>query len=211
MKQSKAFNNNQNNNSANLKSRNVFVGNTYESNKKQIVSQTAPKTENDAEKKPEKVKKKPAEISKLVAIIATAITGTAIVTGAGIGGLIPTSPIKANYFEVFTSEYDISYYAELDGYNLEEDEVYIMLYNDFTNRTQKFEEQMMEGTFENLQPNMTYTIAIKHGNIVIASKVVKTVIQEDEYYDDTGQDEPITEDPTTSDGNEDQGGYTTNG
>ena len=40
----------------------------------------------------------------------------------------------------------------------------------FTNRTEKVWSEEQEGGFEELQKNMTYTLAVKQGSVTIASK-----------------------------------------
>ena len=59
----------------------------------------------------------------------------------------------------------------------------VELYNDFTNRVQKIEEDFGEGQFEDLSPNMKYTFAIKKGLKVLYKKTVTTSREEQRYVE----------------------------
>lgn len=154
----------------------------------------------------QKVKAKAQGVSEIIAKFA-------VLAVAGVGGVIgidalTPSPIKAeiSYVEAYDTEvfYNI---------NLSElaDNLKIVLYNDFTNREQKIEEQAWEGVFENLQTNMKYTLVIKHGSKVLAKQTLVTKTREEEPVEEEPNTDPTEEinvgddsgqyDPTTSDPN----------
>lgn len=137
--------------------------------------------------KVERTSKSFSDLIKAVAVV-VATTTTGIV---GIGSIIPDNLPKVEISEVYAFENEVSYFVSLDKY---EEGLKIVLYNDFTNREQDMDGTAMEGTFENLQVDMTYTFAIKKGTKVIKSQKIKTRREELE-------EEPVNQDPTTGDGN----------
>ena len=185
-------------NSGAYKSRNSYTANFVGQSKNKLDFQPKLKEEKNDTAKIRHEKNKAKNISKLMTSFVALVSGTAVFA-AGVDAFIPpTTEIVAQIESVFTTESDVSYYIFLENYE-GEDDVYVVLYNDFTNRTQKVEEQMMEGTFENLQTNMKYTLAVKKGSQVLASKVVRTV--NEEMIDDWYQDEPYEEEPYIEDEN----------
>lgn len=155
----------------------------------------------------EKTKKKANSLAKLLTTIATVVSAGMV----GIVGLNiinpPTATVSAEIQEVYTTDSDVYYFITLDNYN-EGDDVYVILYNDFTNRTQKAESSEFDGGFEDLQTNMYYNLEVKQGDITIASKRVRTVYERETekptYEDYDPQDDPTQDDgttrPNTSDG-----------
>ena len=150
-------------------------------------------------RKIQKVKEKTKGISEIV-------TKFAVLAVAGVSGIVgietlTPSPIQAeiSYVEAYDTEvfYNVSLSELADGLK-------IVLYNDFTNREQKIEEQMTEGVFENLQTNMKYTLVVKHGSKVLAKETLVTKTRE-ETWDEPVEDEPLNEDPTQVPDGEDTG------
>ena len=168
------FNNNEINNSTNYKSRNVNTFNKCYTEKNSL-------SDNDKFTKQDGTKfspKKAQEISSIVKTFA-AVIGASMMGVAGIS-ILPT-PTKAKAIIEYTSSInEIYYYVELTDY-VEDDNYYIVLYNDFTNRTEQLEDNAIEGAFEDLATGMTYTLAVKQGNNIIASKTVKTGDQRQDY------------------------------
>ncbi len=126
------------------------------------------------------------DLIKAVAVVAAATT-TGIV---GVGSILPDNLPKVEISEVYAFENEVSYFVSLDKY---EEGLKIVLYNDFTNREMEMDGSAMEGTFEELQVDMTYTFAIKKGLKTIKSQKVTT--RREEPFE-----EPYQE-PNTGDGN----------
>ena len=87
------------------------------------------------------------------------------------GTIIPFEPDPYYSDEPYEEDFDLS-------------NVYIVLTNDFTNRTEKVEEQWWSGTFEGLKDNMMYTISVMVGDTVIATKMIKTSAERQTSSDD---------------------------
>ena len=51
----------------------------------------------------------------------------------------------------------------------------MVFYNDFVNYSEEFMDNYIDGVFEDLKPNMTYTLAVKVNGRTIASKSLTTV------------------------------------
>ena len=187
MNLNKEINNNNVDNSSNYKSRNKnttqkYTGNKLAENQKFLTQE---------ETKP--IKKKPQEISKIVTAFTTIISASII--GISALDILPSgSTSKGQFIDIWTSTNEVSYTVELENYD-ETYDYYVVIYNDFTNRSEKMEDNVQEGTFEELAENMTYTLALMQGNKVIASKTVKTGGRQ-QYY---GQDKP-DDDPTQGNG-----------
>ena len=128
------------------------------------------------------------ELSKILTTL-IAIVGASVAGIFGVGFLfVPT--VRAEIAEVSVGEHEIYYYVMIENFN-KDDEVYVVLYNDFTNRSQKVDaveysdspdyedNQTVEfgGAFEDLQVDMTYTLAVKQGTYTITSMVLKTTSQ----------------------------------
>ena len=120
-------------------------------------------------------KKKSKTFSKILAAFATVAAST-VVYISGISPAFATN-IKAQIVDTYAYETGIFYSVSIEEFN-ENDEIYVVLQNDFTNRKQKIESEKMEGNFENLQTNMTYQLKVKVGNKVLASKTIRTSIDD---------------------------------
>ena len=120
-----------------------------------------------------------------------AVMFSAVLMGSAGLGLISTSNINVTFNDVYAYGDCVSYYISLSSY---EDGLSVVLYNDFTNREEQIEDSNVEieGVFENLAPNMTYTLAVKKGTNVIAKKTIYLKQERDNYYKDT---EPIYDKP----------------
>ena len=165
---------------------NRFGGNPnlFGTNKIEIQKTYATPNLESAKKREKSVKaaKSLGDLIKAVAVVVAATT-TGIV---GVGSILPENLPKVEISEVYAFENEVSYFVSLDRY---EEGLKIVLYNDFTDREQDMDGTAMEGTFEDLQVDMTYTFAIKKGSKIIESKKVVT-----------RREEPYTEDPITGDG-----------
>lgn len=207
MKQSTEFNDISQQRGAGIKSSNTFSGNSFGASKNKIINTDANKENKNTSARYEKAKKVSQTTGSLLTKVAV-IVGAGILGVTGVEAIIPPS-FKAHIEEVWAYESEVYYAVSMEEYS---DDVYVVLYNDFTNREEKVEEQSYSGVFEHLAANMYYTLAIKKGNKVIVKQQVYTstrdLEKEDPYYDDTGQNqdpqtadgEPVTEDPSTSDG-----------
>lgn len=154
----------------------------------------------------QKAKKKAKGLAKLLTTIATVVSAGMV----GIVGLNvinpPRATVSAEIQEIYTTDRDVYYFITLENYN-EGDDVYVVLYNDFTNRTQKAESSEFDGGFEDLQTNMYYNLEVRQGDITIASKKVRTVYERQtekpDYEDYDPEDDPTQGNnprPNTSDG-----------
>ena len=198
MKKSNEFNDISAKNSSVSKSKNTFVGNFSAPSANKIETTDATKVNNENaryQKTKETAKKTSSLITKVAAVAATAVLG---VTGVQ---LIVPETINAQFEEVYVYETGVYFHVSL---NEMDDDVYVVLYNDFTSREEKIEEQQYSGYFEGLAEHMYYTLALKKGNTLFLKQTIYTQEDKSEYeeYDDTGQDypqtsdDPVTEDPT---------------
>lgn len=187
------------NNSSNYTSTNQYVPNDIGSGKNNLDTQKpAPEQNEEKETATEIVKattsKKSKDISKLLTTVVTVVSASMIGV-VGVEDILPKATIEAKFENVYATEHEVYYsafyemlgredkeYNEEDYYN-----IYIVLYNDFTNRSEKFEDNYADGSFENLKENMTYTLEIRQGDIVVASTTITT----------TGRQGQTSDDPTT--------------
>ena len=201
------FNSIKTNNSASYKGSNKYAANFVPAGKNVVATQNSLKEQNQAKDKTTETKQKSQNLAKLLTTFVGMVSAATVIVG--VDTILPTTKyVEVQEFYASSYETDVFYYLSLgEDYDPESD-VYVVLYNDFTNREEKIEEQGWEGTFENLKENMTYTIAVKQGNKVLVSQKVKTETPEkyeEEYY----EEDPITsDDPTNSDdpGNATSGG-----
>jgi len=177
-------------NSSNYSSRNQYSANFVGANQnriqtKQKVYELNTKNTSETKVKQKTTKEKIENLTNVLKIFIIMISATTVVGSVGIFDyfFVPTSSITVGRFELNVWDSGVSYFGSLENYEGQED-IYIVLRNDFTNRTAKVEEQMFEGVFEDLQTNMNYTFEIKHGDVVIVSKTVKTINKE--YSQDGG-------------------------
>ncbi len=194
------------NNSSNYQSRNQYSANFVGKNKNEIKLQSTPPSENiqtpEAIKKDDKKKTsntKSKEVSQIVTKLVTVVSAAVI----GVASVEALSPFSTDY-EVFmddcyATQNEINYniYIENKNNKIDDtqhgdiefiDEFTVVLYNDFTNREKKFEGYYAEGVFEDLQTNMTYTLAVKIGNKTIATKTLKTYTRTSD-----GSNDPYTD------------------
>ena len=195
MKLGGGFNNNAVNNSSNYKSQNDI------SSKSDYVGKNAPQiqarpTKDNLEAKHEKIKKQTKNVAKILTTFATMVSATALCI-VGVDSL-SASTITPTTFIAEATETEIYYYAELESFN-NEDDVYVVLYNDFTNRSVKVNDIEAYGIFDHLQTNMVYTLALKQGSTIITSKKLRTVYNEELQKDYTERDDFDTGQPKTDD------------
>lgn len=115
-------------------------------------------------------------------------------------------------------EYDYENFEELYEESLkqlEENDVYVIVYNEFTTRRQDIRDFYFEGTTEDLKPNVKYTIEVRQGSKVLAKKSFVTGedyyydYYEDNYNDDDYNSSDDVDDPTYNDDSSDgREGYT---
>ena len=176
------FNNNQATNSSCYTSRNKQSANFVGKSKNVVVTQTAVDEKNNLTRQKKK-KNKSQELAKVITTFATMVSAT-IACVVGIETIFPTGPtITAEYFETWAGETEISYSLFVEDYDESYDNVYVVLYNDFTNRSQKLDSSEASGTFENLKKDMTYTIELKQGDNVVVSKNLRTGRNKSDYGD----------------------------
>lgn len=176
------FNNNKATNSSLYSSRNKQPSNFVGKGKNIVAVQSSVDEKNNLAKQKKK-KNKTQELAKIITTFATMVSAT-IACVVGVDAILPSQPtISAEYFETWTSENEISYSLFVEDFD-ENDDVFVVLYNDFTNRSQKLESPEASGTFENLQTNMLYTIELKQGDSVVVSKKLRTEPMKDYYESD---------------------------
>lgn len=119
----------------------------------------------------EEVKKKSNAISSLVKTFALLVSSV-IIGMESLGLSQPSITATFEYIEAY--EYGVYCQISLSEY---QDDVKLILHNDFTNREQPVE--MIEEDenwyyFEDLKPNMHYTLSIVQGKLVLATTSVYT-------------------------------------
>ena len=210
------YNNLNINNSSNYRGSNKYSANFITAGKNKLETQKSQKEQN--EEKSKSTKQKSQGLAKMLTTFVGMVSAATVIVG--VDTILPIqSSVQIVEFEASASENDVFYYLSLENYDPEHDDVYVVLYNDFTNREEKIEESGWEGSFERLKENMYYTIAVKKGNKVLVSKQVKTYIEKTPYTEPTTSDDPETEpdngDPTSGtnsdDPNNNDPGTTTNG
>ena len=170
------------------------------------------KVDNKKAEKVERRKEKSASLSKLLTVFVAAVAGVAICI-TGIDSILPTyTNAKLECFSILNTS--VYYFVELEEFDEYKDNVKVILSNDFTKREQVVEFSSYEGYFEDLKPNVKYTIKVVKGNTILAEKTFKTLSDEeyDEKYNYSTDynfdqnieeiDKPITKDgPVVSDPN----------
>ena len=186
------FNKIESNNAEQLKQKSYHLQNSIGKfeNSADIQSKYEEKNEPKTTTKVEKAKEKSEVLSKILTTFVAVLSATAIGVTSIEGIMPPSTTLMAYFQEVESTNSEIYYSVEImdsrlkDGkeqygrdeqyFEIDLSNLYVVLSNDFTNRTEKVEEQCWSGSFENLKENMLYTISVKVGDITIASKTVKT-------------------------------------
>ena len=120
------------------------------------------------------------EARNKVVTAVVAVAGAVIVGAVSLDEIFVTPPEFDCGLEVFTNAiyytvgYDPEEYTPKDG-------MVIVLKNDFTNREEPMTESFVQGYFDDLQTNMTYSFRIMDGNTVLYSETVKTK-SDKEFY-----------------------------
>ena len=195
MASSSEFNNNSINNASNYKGKNNISSNSFSSWKNSPTTQPAPPKKN-IEAKHEHNKKRITNISKILTTFATMVSATALCI-VGVDSLA-SSTVTTSMFETMATENEIYYCIELENYG-GEDDLIVVLYNDFTNRSQKINGIEAYGVFDHLQTNMVYTLALKQGSTIITCKKLRTVYNEELQKDYTERDDFDTGQPKKDD------------
>ena len=144
------------------------------------------------------------DVSKKANSLSTLIRNFAVVASTllvGVTGvsILPIGP-QASFDYIQAYDDAIYYYINISDYD---DGIKVVLHNDFTNREQYLEGSSFEGFFEELQPDMYYTISIVKGISILASERVYTHFYEENSKSDypssdyNSQEEELT--PITSD------------
>ena len=81
--------------------------------------------------------------------------------------------IEVDFAKVDATDTTIQYDINLDGYSGQEN-LEVVVYNDFTNRTQAVNAANISGVVEGLKPAMEYTIAVKQGYRTLGKTTLKT-------------------------------------
>ena len=213
------FNKIESNNAEQLKPKPYYSANYIgQTQNKADIQKPSQEAENKVEKKEKEVKTqtKAVTTSKLLTTFVAAVSSV-VIGVTTISGILPEpTTLTARFEETYATDHEIFYMVEIgdsrfdeqdesgrekmqyedEDYVIDLTDLYVTLHNDFTNRSEKIEEQFWSGCFENLQENMIYTLEVKYKNNVLVSKTLKTVLQSD--YEDDDPDEPYTE-PITSD------------
>ncbi len=124
-------------------------------------------------------RKKKTDYAKLLASV-VAVIGSVTVVGSGVmasGG----GASSAQILEYGGSYNSVFYYIELE--RAEDAQIEVVLYNDFTNRSEKLNGIENSGEFYDLVPNREYTLAVIEtqplGKVTLASQTVRTAIYPD--------------------------------
>lgn len=221
------FNKIESNNAEQLKPKPYYSANYIgQTQNKTDIQQPSHEVENKVERKAKEVKTTQAKATTTSRLLTTfvAAVSSVVIGVTSISGILPEpTTLTARFEETYATDHEIYYMVEIgdsrfneqdesgrekmqyeEEYNEDEDyvidltDLYVVLYNDFTERSEKIEEQFWSGVFEHLQENMSYTLEVKYKNNVLASKTLKTVLQKSDYEDDYDPDEPYTE-PSNSD------------
>ena len=205
---------------------NTFAGNPSFLGPNKLETQQTYKTDNYAQKTTS-AKKGAQTLSGLLKTFAIMVS--AVLTGVAGVSVLPSSNIVAKVYNTYRYDSSLYYIITLSEY---EDGLSVVLYNNFTNLEEKITQDRIEenyelleeqdyeeiregedetpngylfyGTFENLQPNVTYTLAIKKGLITLTKTTICLNKMTDEYYDyeeDDYNQRPKDEYPTSDDPN----------
>lgn len=121
-------------------------------------------------------KKKTSQISKALTKILTAAVAT-IAAVVVILPIVTDDSTEVNFAEMSVTDTAVSYNIVLENWSGKEYD--LVLYNDFTERTEKLASENFSGEQDGLKPNMTYTLAVKSGIKTLAETTVKTMRSED--------------------------------
>ena len=196
MNSNTGFNNIKSNNAEQLRPKQYYSPNSIGKFENKV--NTQPKYVEPNTAQPTQTVEKPKEKSKVISKILTTVVAVVTATAIGVtnidGLLLPSTTLVAYFEELEATEHEINYGIWIEDSRVKEDEpyeedfdlsnVYIVLTNDFTNRTEKVEEQWWSGTFEGLKDNMMYTISVMVGDTVIATKMIKTSAERQTSSDD---------------------------
>ena len=202
---------------------NTFSGNPSFYGPNKIETVNAYKTDN-YEKKATTAKKSSQSLSSMLKTFAIMVS--AVLTGVAGVSVLPSSNIVAKVYDPYCYSSTLYYVVTLSDY---EDGLTVVLYNNFTNREEQITQDRIEenyefledqeyeqerdgeergpngyifsGTFENLQPNMTYTLAVKKGLVTLSKKTFRFEEEKDDYEEDDYNQRPKDEYPTSDDPN----------
>ena len=126
-----------------------------------------------------------AEKKTIVDIVKLSTVAVSVVAASTVLPNITLFPDDLNVSQIVVEQTDTSlwYSAEFSNYDVNSDNVIVVLYNDFEKfeSSSKVEEgQFISGEFMNLRPEMYYTLAIKNNNVTIKSKDIKMLKKEKE-------------------------------
>ena len=193
------FNNIKINNENYSKTNNTHVPNFVGKNKNESATEQKYLEKNNLQKKKQKAEKAQ-QLTKIATAFFTMVSAATIsIFGADV---ISPPDVKAEICEYSASQNEIYYVASVESFEEDQRDFYVVLKNDFTNRSQKMEETIYQGYFENLQENMTYTLEIVTGSHVLASKTISTISRKVETEPDYTQNYPTR--PNKADRDRDQ-------
>ena len=198
----------------NVSNQNIKVNKTETSNAYKF-------NENNSAEHHRVVAKKSITISQQILNFVVAVVSVLSFGFLGTGIIFSSKPtVKAEIVELEVMENAVFYYIEIfDGteeidYERKEfsryDDIFVVVYNDFTNRSNQIYDMYYQGYEENLKPNMTYTIEVRQGSSVLTKRIFKTIATYedendyyDENYDDYNEDDYNEDDYNEDDYNED--------
>ena len=148
------------------------LNNFDHNHKNDIKPQRYAKNEVNCFSKPKKQENKNVENATNIVKSFLAVVSTVLVAMFGVSTFTTNIKATLDFLEVYDNA--VYYAISLTNYEEGKDNCYVNLYNDFTNRIFEISDNYSEGYFENLQPNMYYTFAVKVGNTVIMEKTIYT-------------------------------------
>lgn len=127
-------------------------------------------------KSKKKVKNRAKTISKHISTVLTSAVALVAVVCI-IEPYYSSDSTTVDFAETIVTDTSVSYHIVLENWSGKEYEV--VLYNDFTSRTEAITEDNHIGEQDNLKPNMSYHLAVVNGTKTLAEISIKTMKTED--------------------------------
>lgn len=128
-----------------------------------------------------------------------AIVSTIIVAVVGVSSI--TTNVKAHLDWLEVSETAVYYSLYLTDYD-EGSTCYVTLHNDFVDRREEITDNSIQGYFDNLQPNMYYTLSVKADGKVILERTIYTRLHRSSDSDYPEYEKPYISDDMDNDEDE---------
>ena len=140
-----------------------------------------------------KTQKKAEQAANITKVLFALVSVLVIsITGVSMFG----TKVKATFDWLEVSDTAVYYCVSFTDYEDNTEKCYVCLNNDFVNRVWEceMEENLAEGYFDGLQPNMYYTLSVKVGKSTILKQMIFTRLDrrgyvEDDYYVDDKEDD----------------------